>query len=85
MDEPCSALDPRASAQVEELVRTLAQRFTVIIVTHNLHQARRVSDYAALLWLYEGQGKLVEAGPTETLFDDPQRAETRAYVQGVIG
>lgn len=85
MDEPCSALDPRASAQIEELVRTLAQRFTVIIVTHHLQQARRVSDYAALLWPYEGQGRLVEAGPPEALFDDPQQAETRAYVRGVIG
>ncbi len=85
MDEPCSALDPRASAQVEELIRALAQRFTVVVVTHNLHQARRVSDYAALFWQEEGHGKLVEAGPTEALFDDPQQAETRAYVQGVIG
>jgi phosphate transport system ATP-binding protein len=85
MDEPCSALDPRASAQVEELIRALAQRFTVVVVTHNLHQARRVSDYAALFWQYEGQGQLVEAGPTEVLFGDPQHTETRAYVQGVIG
>ena len=85
MDEPCNALDPRASAQVEELIRALAQRFTVVVVTHNLHQARRVSDYAALFWQEEGQGKLVEAGPAEVLFGDPQQAETRAYVQGVIG
>jgi ABC-type histidine transport system ATPase subunit len=85
MDEPCSALDPRASAQVEELIRALAQRFTVVVVTHNLHQARRVSDYAAIFWQYEGQGQLVEAGPTEVLFGDPQHTETRAYVQGVIG
>jgi phosphate transport system ATP-binding protein len=85
MDEPCSALDPRASAQVEELIRALARRFTVVVVTHNLYQARRVSDYAALFWPYEGQGQLVEAGPTAALFDDPQQAETRAYVQGVMG
>jgi phosphate transport system ATP-binding protein len=85
LDEPCSALDPRASAQLAELIRALARRFSLVVVTHNLHQARRVSDYAALFWQKEGQGRLVEAGPTEALFDDPQQAETRAYVQGVIG
>lgn len=85
MDEPCSALDPRASAQVEELIRALARRFTVVVVTHNLQQARRVSNYAALFWQEEGQGNLTEAGPTEALFDDPQQPETRAYVQGVMG
>jgi len=85
MDEPCSALDPRASAQVEELIRALARRFTVVVVTHNLQQARRVSDYAALFWSCDGRGELVEAGPTEVLFGAPQHAETRAYVQGTIG
>lgn len=85
MDEPCSALDPYASAQVEELIRALARRFTVVVVTHNLHQARRVSDYAALFWQEDGQGTLTEAGPTEALFDDPQQPETRAYVRGVMG
>ncbi len=85
MDEPCSALDPRASAQIEELVRTLAKRFTVIIVTHNLQQARRVSDYAALFWSFDGRGELIEAGPTAVLFTDPRREETRAYVQGAVG
>jgi phosphate transport system ATP-binding protein len=85
MDEPCSALDPRASAQIEELVRVLAQRFTVVIVTHNLQQARRVSDYAALFCSFDGRGELVEAGPTEVLFADPRREETRAYVHGAAG
>lgn len=85
MDEPCSALDPYASAQVEELIRALAKRFTVVIVTHNLPQAQRVSDYIALLWPHDGPSTLVEAGPTEALFTDPQQPETRAYVQGVIG
>lgn len=85
MDEPCSALDPRASAQIEELLCVLAQRFTVVIVTHNLHQARRVSDYAALFCSFDGRGELVEAEPTEALFTDPQREETRAYVQGTVG
>jgi len=85
MDEPCSALDPRASAQIEELVRVLAKRFTVIIVTHNLQQARRVSDYAALFWSFDGRGELVETGPTEVLFANPQREETGSYVHGAVG
>jgi phosphate transport system ATP-binding protein len=85
MDEPCSALDPRASAQIELLIRELAQQFTVVIVTHNLQQAQRVSDYAALLWNTDGYGRLIEAGSTEVLFRDPQQAETREYVHGVVG
>jgi phosphate transport system ATP-binding protein len=85
MDEPCSALDPYASAQVEELIRALATRFTVVIVTHNLPQAQRLSDYAALFWPHKGPSILIEAGPTGTLFTDPQQLQTRAYVQGAIG
>lgn len=85
MDEPCSALDPRASAQIENLVCDLATRLTVVIVTHNLQQARRASNYAALFWNTEGCGALIEAGPTEVLFTDPQHDETRAYVQGTVG
>ena len=85
MDEPCSALDPRSSAQIEELIRELAQHFTVVIVTHNLQQARRLSDYAALFWNTSGYGELIEAGPTDVLFADPQREETREYTQGAVG
>lgn len=85
MDEPCSALDPQASAQIELLVRDLAHHFTVVIVTHNLQQAQRVSDYAALFWNTDGYGRVIEAGPTEVLFRDPQQPETRAYVHGVVG
>ena len=85
MDEPCSALDPRASAQIEELTRELAPHFTVVIVTHNLQQARRLSDYAALFWNTKGYGELIEAGPTDVLFADPQREETREYTPGAVG
>jgi phosphate transport system ATP-binding protein len=85
MDEPCSALDPRASAQVEELIRELSKQVTVVIVTHNLQQARRLSDYAALFWSEGSCGEVVEAGPTEVLFSDPKQPETREYVQGVVG
>jgi len=84
MDEPCSALDPRSSAQVEELVSELAKCFTVVIVTHNLPQARRVSDYAALLWNTDGPGRLIEAGPTKVLFTDPRQDETQTYLNGVL-
>jgi phosphate transport system ATP-binding protein len=85
MDEPCSALDPHASAQIEMLIRALAQHLTVVIVTHNLQQAQRISDYAALFWHTDGYGRLIEAGPTEILFRDPRQAETRAYVRGAVG
>ncbi len=85
MDEPCSALDPRTSAHIAMLVRDLAQQFTVVIVTHNLQQARRVSDYAALFWPAGGYGRLIEAGPTAEVFCDPQQPETRAYVHAGIG
>ena len=85
MDEPCSALDPRSSAQVEELIRELSKQITIVIVTHNLQQARRLSDYAALFWSEGSCGELIEAGPTEVLFGDPQQPETKEYVQGVVG
>jgi phosphate transport system ATP-binding protein len=84
MDEPCSALDPRASAQVEELIRELSKQMTVVIVTHNLQQARRLSDYAALFWSEGSCGELIEAGPTEVLFSDPKQPETQEYVQGGV-
>lgn len=85
MDEPCSALDPCATAQIEELLRLLAHRLTVVIVTHNLQQARRVSNYTALFWNYNGCGQIVEAGPTEVLFADPQQKEAQQYIQGTVG
>ena len=81
MDEPTSALDPRASALVEETVRDLADAYTVVIVTHNMQQARRVSDRTAFL----DAGRLVEVGPTERVFVTPQEDRTRAYVTGQFG
>ena len=81
MDEPTSALDPRASGLVEETVRELASRYTVVIVTHNMQQARRVSDRTAFL----DAGRLVEVGPTEQVFERPQQDRTRAYVTGQFG
>lgn len=85
MDEPCSALDPVASARVERLIAGLRGRYTVVVVTHNLAQARRIADTTALLWLRDGVGHLVERGPTERLFTVPTDPLTAAYVQGRSG
>lgn len=85
MDEPCSALDPIASAVVEELIRSLCNRYTVVIVTHNLAQARRVANYAAFFWMTERVGKLIEFGRCQSLFDSPRNDLTAAYVTGISG
>jgi phosphate transport system ATP-binding protein len=78
LDEPCSALDPAATRHIEEHVRDLRGDFPVIIVTHNVAQARRVSDY--VLFLYEG--KLVEAGPADQVFSAPRSALAQAFIPG---
>ncbi len=81
MDEPCSALDPIATQKVEELIHELRGKYTLIIVTHNMQQAARVSDYTAFMYL----GSLVEYGPTNTIFVNPHLKETEAYVTGRFG
>ena len=81
MDEPCSALDPSATAKIETLMRNLSQKYTVIIVTHNLQQAARVSDFTAFIYL----GKLVEYGDTTGVFEDPKSEITEKYVTGKFG
>jgi len=81
MDEPCSALDPIATAKIEELIAQLKKDYTVVIVTHNMQQAARVADYTAFMYL----GKLVEFGPTEQLFERPQEHLTEAYITGRFG
>jgi phosphate transport system ATP-binding protein len=85
MDEPCSALDPIASGVVEKLITRLAGRYTIVIVTHNLAQARRIANYAAFFWMKERIGKLVEFGRCQQLFDAPQDQLTAAYVSGHRG
>jgi len=85
MDEPCSALDPIASAVVEELIRSLCNRYTVVIVTHNLAQARRVANYAAFFWMKERVGRLIEFGRCQSLFDHPSHDLTAAYIFGTSG
>ena len=85
MDEPCSALDPIASRVVEELIQRLRGRLTVVIVTHNLAQARRIANYAAFFWMTERVGKLVEFGQCIHLFESPKNKLTQAYVSGATG
>ena len=81
MDEPCSALDPVATAKVEELILDLKQNYTIVIVTHNMQQATRISDRTAFFYL----GRLIEYGPTTRLFSNPERQETEDYVTGRFG
>ncbi len=81
MDEPCSALDPIATGKIEELMRELKGRYSIVIVTHNMQQAARVSDYTAFMYL----GRLIEYGPTADMFTNPKLTETSDYVTGRFG
>ena len=81
MDEPCSALDPIATARIEELLVRLKERYTIVIVTHNMQQAARISDATAFMLL----GELVEVGPTQTLFTRPADSRTEQYISGRFG
>lgn len=81
MDEPCSALDPIATLKVEELMRELREDYTIVIVTHNMQQAARVSDRTALFWL----GELVEFDQTAKIFTNPAKERTEAYITGRVG
>ena len=81
MDEPCSALDPAATAKIEQLIRALSTDYTVVIVTHNMQQASRVSDDTVFLYL----GKIIEQGKTKTIFENPQHELTEQYITGEFG
>jgi phosphate transport system ATP-binding protein len=86
MDEPCSALDPIATYRIEELMSELKDDYTIAIVTHNMQQASRVSDYTAFLLAEEGRaGRLVEFGPTATIFTNPAERRTEDYITGRFG
>jgi phosphate transport system ATP-binding protein len=86
MDEPCSALDPLATLRIEDLMRSLAAEYTIVIVTHNMQQAARVSDTAAFITMDEdGAGTLVEYGPTSQLFANPKDKRTEDYITGRYG
>jgi phosphate transport system ATP-binding protein len=81
MDEPASALDPASTARIEELIFELKKNYTIIIVTHNMQQAARVSDYTAFFF----QGKLIEFDATKTLFTNPKEKKTEDYITGRFG
>jgi len=81
MDEPCSALDPIATAKIEDLIEELKRKYTVIIVTHNMQQAARVSDYTGYLYL----GQLIEFGQTKQIFENPKEELTQKYITGKFG
>jgi len=81
MDEPCSALDPIATAKIEELIHELKAQYTIVAVTHNMQQAGRISDYTAFMYL----GRLIEFGPTTKLFTNPTEKQTEDYITGRFG
>lgn len=81
MDEPCSALDPTTTRKIEEVIRAIKTTITVVIVTHNMHQAMRVSDYTAFLYM----GRIAEYGETEQVFENPKNPLTRDYINGRFG
>jgi phosphate transport system ATP-binding protein len=81
MDEPCSALDPIATAKIEELIHELKIQYTIVTVTHNMQQAGRISDYTAFFYL----GKLIEFGPTAKIFTNPSERQTEDYITGRFG
>lgn len=81
MDEPCSALDPKSTIRIEDLISELRRNYTIITVTHNMQQAARVSDYTAFLY----EGSLIEFGPTNRLFTKPEKKQTEDYITGRFG
>jgi len=81
MDEPCSALDPIATAKIEELINELKAQYTIVTVTHNMQQAGRISDYTAFFYL----GRLIEFGPTTAIFTNPTERQTEDYITGRFG
>ena len=81
MDEHCSALDPLSTTKIEELIKEMKEKLTVVIVTHSMAQAQRVSDYTAFYYL----GRLIEAGATQKIFTESEREETKDYISGRFG
>jgi len=85
LDEPCSALDPISSGIVEDLIVSLRGHYTVLIVTHNLAQARRIADHVAFFWSFNGVGRLVEYSSAQHIFESPTEELTAAYISGIRG
>ena len=85
MDEPCSALDPGSTLRIEETIRELSETMTIVIVTHNMQQAARISDYTSFFLADGGPGLMVEVGPTSEIFSRPKDQRTENYVTGRFG
>jgi len=85
LDEPCSALDPISGGVVEDLIKSLRPRYTLIVVTHNLAQARRIADQVAVFWVQNGAGRLIETGGVAQIFSSPRDPLTAAYINGMRG
>ncbi|MEY2837137.1 MAG: hypothetical protein RLZ46_519, partial [Actinomycetota bacterium] len=85
MDEPCSALDPGSTLRIEETIRELSETMTIIIVTHNMQQAARISDYTAFFLADGHPGMMIETGPTSQIFSNPKDKRTENYVTGRFG
>jgi phosphate transport system ATP-binding protein len=86
MDESCSALDPESTMKIEDLMLELAKKYTIVIVTHNMEQALRVSDYSAFMMIGDDKtGKLVEYRPTDEMFANPKDKRTEDYITGRFG
>jgi phosphate transport system ATP-binding protein len=81
LDEPCSALDPISTSKIEELMDELKTEYCIVIVTHNMQQAARSSDFTAFMFL----GQLIEYGPTEAIFTNPKNEQTQGYITGRFG
>ena len=85
MDEPCSALDPIASGKVEDLIVSLREHYSLVVVTHNLAQARRIADTVAVFWTRSGVGQVIEQGSAQTVFENPQDSDAAAFISGQRG
>ena len=85
MDEPCSALDPISAERVEQLIESMRGKYSVIIVTHNLAQARRIADHVAVFWMRDGVGEIIEQGETEAIFETSTNDLVNAYLSGRKG
>lgn len=84
MDEPCSALDPVSTAVVESLIQSLSENYTIVMVTHNLRQARRLGSDVAFFWMRDGAGMLIESGSSDQIFNSPKHELTQRYVHGQV-
>ena len=84
MDEPCSSLDPMSTKRIEALIEQLKGGYTIVVVTHDLAQARRIADHIALFWCVDGVGRLIEQGPAQRVLERPEHELTAKYLAGQL-